>query len=356
LADTPDIPRLEEPCAWKAGAVPTGAAVPSEDRVPPDPNDARLAPEITPPPESRFERISSRAALWGFIVWGIMLALLWLVPLGWQATLHMLDVIFWPLIRVLGRFAAVAFLAGATAFLTMLAQLLLNDTPRLRTVKQCVQILSREQRALPVHSPREDALHAASVRAHWRIARASLVPVGLLLGPMIAAFLWLPARVDPAHINPAPGAAVILTAEIDGSYAGPVLLTAGGQALPPADDAPPPHTRAWPITLPAGAPAIHSYTLTAQAAWMPIEVPTGDASPPPLQIQRQPHGFSYQLPGAGVIRNLTLACPDPRGPDERAFWRPFAWAGWHWDAGWLGLYFVVYLPVMWLARRLLRVP
>jgi hypothetical protein len=96
--------------------------------------------------------------------------------------------------------------------------------------------------------------------------------------------------------------------------------------------------------------------LTAQSSAVQIDLPTGDAAPPPLYPQRQPNTFAWQHPGAGIIHTLTITCPDPRLPDQRTFWQPFAWAGWHWDAGWLGLYFVIYIPAMYLSRRLLRVP
>jgi uncharacterized membrane protein (DUF106 family) len=331
------------------------AAGSAEDRGQPDPSDTRLAPDITPPPESRFERNSSRAALFCFVLWGIVLAIFWIFPESWHAAVRVLDVPLWPLIRALGRPGAVAVVAAATAILSMLAQLFLTDTPRLRAVKRCAHILRRQQRDLPVHSPREEVLHAAVTRSHWRIARAGFVPLGILLGPMIASFLWLPARVDPANINPAPGAAVTLSAQIDGNYTGPVVLSAAGLTCAPQDETPGP-TLAWPIVLPAGMDAVHRYTLAAQSTSVLLDVPTGDAAPPPLHPQRHPNGFSIQLPGAGPIKYITLTCADPRSRDQRTFWRPFAWAGWHWDAGWLGLYFVAYLPVMWLSRRVLRVP
>jgi pyruvate,water dikinase len=321
------------------------------DIVPLD--DTRIAPDLLPPAESRWERLSSRAATGAFVVWGIVLALLWYFPPFWHAAVRIFDLPLWPLVDALGRPAAVAVLAAATAFLTMLAQLLLTDTRRLRVVKQRAHILHRQQRALPLHSPREDALHAVVTRAQWRIARASLVPAGILLGPMIAIFFWFPARVDPADINPPPGAAVTLTAHLDAAYIGPILLSLDGQALPPQDGR---QTLTWPITLPAGTPAVHRLTLSASPASVQFDLPTGDAAPPPLHPQRQPNGFAWQEPGAGIIKNITITCPDPRTPDELAFWRPFAWAGWHWDAGWMGLYFVVYFPAIYLARRLLRVP
>ena len=354
MADTSDIPPRDEPRAGNpddAGA----AAGPVEERGKPDPGDTRLAPDITPPPEGAFERVSSRAAVWGFVVWGIVLACLWFFPSTWHAVVRVLDVPLWPLVDAAGRPVAVGVLAAATAVLSMLAQLFLTDTPRLRAVKQRAHILRSQQRALPVHSPREDAMHAAVTRAHWRIARAGFVPLGILLGPMVAAFLWLPARVDPANYNPAPGAVVTLTAQIDGNYAAPVVLSAGGQTLAPQDD-PPRQNPSWSVTLPADAPGVHRFTLSTQSGSVPFDVPTGDAAPPPLHPQRHPNGYSIQLPVAGPIRNLTLTCPEPRPRDERTFWRPFAWAGWRWDAGWLGLYFAVYFPVTWLARRVLRVP
>jgi hypothetical protein len=41
---------------------------------------------------------------------------------------------------------------------------------------------------------------------------------------------------------------------------------------------------------------------------------------------------------------------------QPAFWVPSSGLGWSWDAGWLLLYIVVYLPVMLVSRWVLRLP
>jgi len=46
----------------------------------------------------------------------------------------------------------------------------------------------------------------------------------------------------------------------------------------------------------------------------------------------------------------------PRSDQKRTFWAPFAFAGKQWDAGWLTLYLIMYLPVMFGLKWLLRVP
>jgi hypothetical protein len=46
----------------------------------------------------------------------------------------------------------------------------------------------------------------------------------------------------------------------------------------------------------------------------------------------------------------------PRSEADRLFWQPFKAVGWAWDAGWLGAYILIYVPLMILAKFLLRVP
>jgi uncharacterized membrane protein (DUF106 family) len=322
-----------------------------------DPTDATLAPELRPPQESSFEHYSTRAALGGCIIWGVYLGLLWLFPQWrfWEVSVGILDVFFWPLVRILGRPCAVMVLAGGMAVVTMVAQRFLTDTRRLREVKRRTAVLNKMAHALPAHSPREEAIHAVVTHAHWRIVRAGLIPLGVLLGPTIIAFLWIPVRVDPSHINPVPGTTVTVSARTNGALVGPVQLSVDGQLIAAKDAPLVNHNISWPITLPAKS-AIQTIRLVTPTTALEIELPTGDAAPPPLERDRESNQFSYTRPGGGGIELLTITCPDPRLAEECVFWQPFIWLGWSWDAGWVGLYLVMYLPAMYLARRLLHVP
>ena len=47
----------------------------------------------------------------------------------------------------------------------------------------------------------------------------------------------------------------------------------------------------------------------------------------------------------------------PAAQEKRIFWAPLAAVGLKdWDAGWLGVYLLCYLPVMVALRRGLRIP
>jgi hypothetical protein len=70
------------------------------------------------------------------------------------------------------------------------------------------------------------------------------------------------------------------------------------------------------------------------------------------------NGKPYQLVTASdpssSVRALRVAYAPDRVKDADSFWRPFAFLGWMWDAGWLGAYLAVYLPAFFLLRWLFR--
>jgi len=89
-------------------------------------------------------------------------------------------------------------------------------------------------------------------------------------------------------------------------------------------------------------------TTTAFHAARESGSPGRTASIPPPQPER----VAGQI---GAIEEVRIVYP-PRHEKSRVFWRSFAWLGWHWDAGWLGVYIAAYVPVMLIAKRLLKVP
>jgi len=87
-----------------------------------------------------------------------------------------------------------------------------------------------------------------------------------------------------------------------------------------------------------------------------VVLATGDALPPRMKQRTEGSEVIFVEKGRGVIGDLRMTYADTRTAEQRVFWRPLAWAGVNWDAGWLGLYMVSYLPAMFLAKRLFRIP
>jgi pyruvate,water dikinase len=403
-----------------AGVVARGAAAVGGGGAAAD--DDRVAPAQAPPPEGRLERLGVRLTVVGLVGWGLYLLIMWLAPRSgwWEAAVAVLDRVFWPLVRAVGPWWAVAILAGWTAAVSMACQWAWTDVRRLRVAKARGKALRDEAHTLPEGSPRDVALLALAAQADWRVARAGFVPLAVLLGPMMLMFFWLPERIDPAVANPLPGAVVTVTATVPGEFAGELSAApAGGAALEAGETARvsvpaarpllealerelaaagehgplpaalaarlegtgkargdllqdlratlagplPPQTFSWRVRTPADRAGAFPVTIDVQgegeARGRPAEarVVTGLAAPPPLGAAEEAGGRVVRTtPRDGPVQSVAVHFVDPRRPEDRAFWRPFAWAGWRWDAGWLGLYLAVYIAAMVLLRRALRIP
>ena len=83
---------------------------------------------------------------------------------------------------------------------------------------------------------------------------------------------------------------------------------------------------------------------------------TGDMAPPRLQPRPESRELVLASKGQGVVGEMRVAYVDGRAAEQRAFWRPLGWAGVNWDGGWLWLYMVSYLPGMYVAKRVFRIP
>jgi uncharacterized membrane protein (DUF106 family) len=354
------------------------------------------------------------AAIVGFVLWSIILTLIYFAPGAWGWAVSLCDALLWPLMAACGRWWGVAVLAVLTAVVTLVCQWLCTDVRGLREVRRRlpdhVDALNQSDR----DSPEEKAiLHTIRV-GEWRIGRGAFVPLGLLLGPVILSFLWLPERVDPTHINPAPGAAVNLQAGIDGNFSGRLGIHVDGASLKDSGESLevvslretfeslhrelvlteqgmpqtvavkehlaatgkspkeareaiekflagpiPPRVLQWFIATPAEAGAIPVRLEAGQAGAAgnaQATFGTGDRLAPPLKITSENEERHFLVHGQGVVQDLRVAYTDSRPAAERAFWRPYGWAGWGWDAGWLALYLVFYLPTMVLCKKLLRIP
>ncbi len=337
----------------------------------------------------------------------------------YRPSLAALDAALWPLVAAFGKAGAVAVLAGGLAVITMAGQRLLTDNQRLRVAKARAARLRAEAGGLPADSPRRQALLALAGPVHMRVFLAALVPIAVILGPMVMSFMWLPQRVDPASWNPRPGATAYVTAMVDGDYLKPVTLTADSglvlEAVTPASqslkpiratleellasfkarleagdwrpegrqqtsEAVPPASRiadlseylkspipaqnlSWTLRTPAtGGAGRFAVSLAADGAeQVRTRLVLGDRWPPeskedlgdgkgPVQTAR-PAGMG------SPIRLVKVKYVEAKTQGADVFWAPLFWrvAAATWDAGWLSLYLVVYLPIMFLCRWLLGV-
>jgi pyruvate,water dikinase len=390
------------------------ATDPASQPVAAEPWDVRIATGKIPPVRGPRERRAATLRSVFFLIWGIYLAAVFLLPPVWcyRPSMKALDIILWPLVAGLGKPYAVAVMAAGLALLTMLGQRLLTDNHRLTVAKQRANRLRQEAAGLPAGSPRRIALGRAAAGIQARLLGAAFVPLAVLLGPMVMSFAWLPERVDPASWNPSPGAVAFLMATVDGEYTGPVRLqadaaltldaqTPASQAAPPirpaltdllgtwkqpqesgariprammADleaylDSPiPPQELAWTIHTPTEAGRYLVRLSAGDEAPVHTYLVVGDRCPPepkedlgdgrgPLQVVR--------LHDDSAIRQIAVTYQFPRTLDDRMFFAPFQHIpgtilkerGWsRRDAGWLLTYIAAYLLALFPLRWLLRVP
>jgi pyruvate,water dikinase len=192
-----------------------------------DSTDTRIPRELVPPVPGRRERAGNRVRNITAIAWGVFLVAVFALPDGWlyQPMFRLMDLLFWPLVRNLGKPGAVVVMAALLAFFVMLTQRLLTDNTRLRVAKARERLLHRKALVLPKGSPRRVAMLDMAAPVQMRIVGASMVPLAVLLGPVVISFLWFPPRVDPAAWNMPPGNPVYVTAMVDASYVKPVDLS-----------------------------------------------------------------------------------------------------------------------------------
>jgi len=387
----------------KSGAVLRGgaeAAAPAEA----DPSDIRIPRALTPPAAGRRERGAARLRNAAFALWGIYLAAAFLLPDGWlyDPSLAALDLLLWPLVPALGKALTVAAIGAALALLTMAGQRVLADHKRLQEAKARSTALRLEAAALPEDSPRRGAMMRLANAVQARLLGAALVPLGLLLGPLVMTFVWLPARVDPAAWSPPPGTSATIVANVDSSKARSVELrvpppltidaASGNPRVVPDvrkaleelrdgwptrkdfSDLPavieeraaadprgtlrdlegylargvPPVAVAWTVRVPDGTEGRFAVEVLADdGSTLGASIVLGDHHPPAEReaVAADPEGLA----------SVRIAYP----PRERPaiLWAPLAPFGRpDWDPGWLVIYLLAYLPAMFLCRWLLRIP
>ena len=100
------------------------------------------------------------------------------------------------------------------------------------------------------------------------------------------------------------------------------------------------------------------YEISVAGVKAPIVV--GDVAPPSNAMETDEKGESGVLQvnaeRSGPVRAVRVRFTDSRRVEAKAFFVPFAVLGWKYDFGWLGIYLLVYIAVLFPVRWLLRVP
>ena len=371
---------------------------------PADEDDVRIGMELVPPPRARRERIAARRRNISLLVWGAYLLAALLLPAKclYGPSMALLDALLWPIAVNLGKPAVVAIVAASLAMLTVLIQRFLVDNCRLLETKRRAAMLTDQAAGLRRGSPRRAAIMRHVAPVNVRFLAAAMMPISLLLGPMIMTFLWFPARVAPASWNASPGSAVKVVAAIESGFREPVTLAVTPPARlaesspathslapvrrtleefletlrqPAADDRDektlrdivgsdrsrkeliasltahleaetPPQRIMWEIGTPEDIADSFAVTVAAgDSQSLRLSIVLGDRRPPaPVRVDGDP---------TSPIRSAAIVYPPPE--IKRILWAPLAWLGNdQWDAGWLLIYLVAYLPVMFTLRWILR--
>jgi len=378
-----------------------------------DAHDTSIPRELVPPPAGRRDRMAARLAVGLAIVWAVYLVAFFELPQQWvhQPALRALDRVLWPISRTLGRPAVVAIVAVGVAALTLLIQRFVTDNQRLLEAKRRAVTLRRQADSLPRGSRRQAVLTRLATEVQVRTMMASMVPVGILLGPMVMPFVWFRERIDPAQWNAPAGSAVQVVATVDSDWSHPVQIsvpqpvvvddaTPASQTLPPMrqtlehllalyrqgrsdlnepwemkvapdlgreqtandlqaylDAGIPPQGITWLIRPPEALSGRFPVTVTAGGhPPVKVDVVLGEAYPPSQSRTAGPAG--------SPVKEVRVVYPKPRY--ESVFWRPFACLAGHdrvplvsrlamIDVGWLWLYILVYLPALVLTRAVLKV-
>ena len=383
----------------RAGTV--AAAAESGEAVNPD--DTRIERRLAPPPVSARERSGGSFALMAALGWGLLIGAFYLLPAVWlrDPVIRLIDFFLWPLVAKFGYVGSVALIGGAFSLVLLLGQKILTDNARLLEAKRRAANLRKLANILPSGSPRRTALERLAAPVTTRVLKAAMTPLGWLLGPMMLIFLWFPERVDPAVWNAAPGSSVNVIAEIDGDFTKPVTLefpaplalNTGSEAAPslPAIRRELEQLRAewrsgsdlsaYPWEVQSAAEHARDGLLASLDAYLRSAVPpqklswrlrvpdtangrfTARIAIPGEAAQDFPLVFGASHPPAaadftndrGALRSLSVKYSRPL--KKRVFWDPLkSFGGPAWDFGWLGVYLLAYLAVMFTSKPLLRIP
>jgi len=373
----------------------------SADEVTED-NDSVIDFGSRPPLPGCAERQSGRRGLMAALGWSAFLLMFWLLPAPWlkEPLFRLIDVILWPLVSGIGMPATVAVVAIFFAVVPLLLQRRFTDNTRLLVAKDRASALRSAAGKLPKESARKAEMEKLASPVTFRVLKAAMTALAVVLGPMMVIFLWFPSRFDPASWNAEPGQVVSVLAEIEGDWEKPITLEVPEplaidstgkvtQTLPPIRETLETIRAEWVMTsdnseypweLQASAAQSHQLMLASldrflagptppqKISWR-VQVPpeaeghhklflrTGDGEAielklafgkccPPVPVEIQPDGSPV----------LALKAIYPRSLHKNVFWAPFSREGRApWDFGWLGVYLLAYLPAMVVAKRFLRV-
>ena len=378
-----------------------------------DPNDTRVPHELIPPPAGRKDRKAAVVRNLAAVCWGLYLLGFFLLPREYvyRPSIALLDTFLWPLARCLGKPAVVAIVAAGVGVFTLVLQRLITDNRRLLEAKRRAALLSRQAKSLPEDSARRRVFLRMIASVNSRLLVAGIVPVALLLGPLVVSFAWLKDRMDPSIPHGLAGTSAQIVAMVDSDCAQPVQIgvlaplaldetTPASRTLPPIrktlehlltlfqqprnrSDLPwelqvvpdvgwqqtaadlrryldagiPPRGITWMIRTPAGT--IGRFPVKVSVEGYPAVMATlalGDEFPP--------GNLTFKGKPDSAIRELRVVYP-PSG-QKPIFWQPLAGLAAHstitflcalarLDIGWLWLYILTYLPVLFMTRSLLRV-
>ena len=375
--------------------------------------DPRIPRSLIPPPSGAKDRrvIPWRNAALGF--WVVYLLAFFLLPKAYvhEPSMALMDFLFWPLVVTFGKPGAVAVVAVAVAAGTLLVQKFTTDNRQLLEAKRRSAALSREAKSLPDDSPRRKAMTELSASVNGRLLMSRLVPICLLLGPLMMPFVWFRDRIDPTVPRAGAGSPVQIVATVDGEWTRPIRIetppgmaldetTAAVRTLPPVrrtlehlltlyrqpqnrTDGPwelqvapdvariqtannlksyldaglPPQGMTWTIRPDAGA-----------SGRFPVSVVTEGHPPVHLNVvlgNQFPPGSLDAAGGTGSpFRELRVVYPN--SSKKPVFWQPLSSLGSddsiapvRWlaalDIGWLGIYLLTYLPMLFILQALMKV-
>ncbi|MEM6910100.1 MAG: PEP/pyruvate-binding domain-containing protein [Verrucomicrobiota bacterium] len=364
--------------------------------APGDPSP-QIEASLLPPPPGRKEQARNRAGLGAAVAWGSVLALVFVLPAPWfkDPIYRVFDALIWPLVASIGMVGAVAAVALFFGWVPILLQKFFTDNPRLLEAKRRAGRLRKEAAKHPAGHPLRQRMEKLASAVTGRILKAAMVPLALLLGPMLLIFLWFPTRVDPASWNAEPGRMVSVVAEIAGDSPDlfqlkvdePLRIPFDQQQRLPALRQELEELRgewrassdlsAFPWEVQSAADQTRLTLLSSLDAFLRGKLPSQKLSwlvevpeeaeglfPAGLQVDGQtvldfelalgtrvpprPAAFAEVSPEV-----LSLQINYPRRLQKGQF---FVLPGTRMDLGWLGVYLLAYLPVIFIAKAVLRVP
>lgn len=292
----------------------------------------------------------------------------------------------------------------------MLVQKLATDNRRLREAKRRAAQLMKQSQSLPENSARRRAFTQAAVMVDFRVLMAAMVPVGLLLGLLVALFAWFKDRMDPSVPVGLAGSPVQIVAIVKSDWTRPVQILV---PTPLIVDETTPASRVLP---PIRETLEHLLALYRQSQtqtnlpWELQTVPNSNREQAAKDLQNYlaagvpPQGITWMIrPPADITGRFAVSVvvdghtpltvnivmgrdfPPAKltaagGPDSPVrelrvvyppagqkpfFWKPLAGIAGHnvplaeklsvMDVGWLLLYILAYLPALFLSKAALKV-